>query len=179
MLRSVSRHITKVNYRAFSTVRVQNAQDSSLFDKIKEKASDLSSTIADKAGTITSTIKEKAKDVMGSSSETLHSGRSDLSKEPTANVAGGKPKDVVDHGHWEEAFSEKDENFTTTHANAFRDDTADWSTRRKAAGKPLVWDQDAKKTPEEAQQATMRMGEEKLWREGKVDEIKGRDMSAK
>jgi hypothetical protein len=186
MIRSVSRQLTKVQtYRAFSTAPIQT----NLFDRVKEKVTEVSENVMDKAAS----VKESIKETVGATTNDSNAGRANLSESSentethssqkpsgmSSSSTGVKPTRSVDHEHWDESFTEKDENFTTTHANAFRDDTKDYSQQRKEAGKPLVWDQDAKKRPEDRKQATMRMGEEKLWREGRTDEIRGRDSSAK
>jgi hypothetical protein len=43
---------------------------------------------------------------------------------------------------------------------------ADWATMRKEQGKSFIFDQDAKKKADDKRQAPIRMGEEKKWRDG-------------
>jgi hypothetical protein len=50
---------------------------------------------------------------------------------------------------------------------------ADWATHRKQAGKSFEWDQDSHKSDADKRQAPIRMGEERLWREGKIGDRTG------
>lgn len=77
-------------------------------------------------------------------------------------------KDAVSK-KFDESWKETSGNFTTTQANAFLDDTKDWAQQRRELGKATFeWDQDSYKLPEDREISHIRMGQEKQWREGKL-----------
>jgi hypothetical protein len=86
---------------------------------------------------------------------------------------GTTEKECVNKNVWSEAWSEENGNYTTTKMNAFSDDNKDWAQIRHELGQATVaWDQDAYKIKEDRQTSYPRMGQEKAWREGTVNETK-------